>query len=110
VIVTLQLRLYSAANIRTELEQACRDYLMAAVGVNKRTRRILIPKILHWYARDFSHDAESLIECIAARLPLEKRAAFDECIKKQSGNRRVHHRLSVQPYDWTFRYLYDPKL
>jgi len=68
-------------NIETELEQACRDYLMAAVGVNKK-KSIMIPKILHWYARDFSHDAESLIEWIAGKLPLEKRAALDECTKK----------------------------
>ncbi|KAG0620131.1 hypothetical protein M758_4G191500 [Ceratodon purpureus] len=103
------LRVYTAANIQTELEQACRDYLMAAVGVNKKTQTILIPKILHWYARDFSHDAESLIEWIATKLPQEKRAAFDECTKKRSGIRAIRHRLSVQPYDWTFRYLYDPK-
>lgn len=99
-------------NVETELEQACRDYLMASVGVNKK-KSIMIPKILHWYARDFSHDAESLIEWIADKLPQEKRAAFDECTKKRpgkSGKGIIRHRMSVQPYDWTFRYLYAPML
>ncbi|KAG0592999.1 hypothetical protein KC19_1G296900 [Ceratodon purpureus] len=102
------MRVYTVTNIETELEQACRDYLMAAVGVNKK-KRITIPKVLHWYARDFSHDAESLIEWIAAKLPQEKRAAFDECAKKKS-SKGIRHRMSVQPYDWSFRYLYDPML
>lgn len=104
----VQMRVYTVTNIETELEQACRDYLMAAVGVNKK-KRITIPKVLHWYARDFSHDAESLIEWIAAKLPQEKRAAFDECAKKKS-SKGIRHRMSVQPYDWSFRYLYDPML
>ena len=103
----VQLRVYTALNVEAELEQACRDYLMAAVGVNKK-KTITIPKVLQWYARDFSHDAESLIEWIAAKLPQEKRIAFDECTKKSS--KGVRHRMSVQPYDSTFRYLYDPML
>jgi hypothetical protein len=107
------LRVYTATNVETELEQACRDYLMAAVGVNKK-KSIMIPKILHWYARDFSHDAESLIQWIAAKLPASKQAAFDECTKqgrrKSSAKTTIRHRMSVQPYDWSFRYLYDPML
>lgn len=111
MVFALQLRVYTVMNVETELEQACRDYLMAAVVVNNK-KAIMIPKILHWYARDFSHDAESLIEWIAAKLPQEKRAAFDECTKKRSrkSGKGVRHRMSVQPYDWTFRYLYDPML
>jgi len=104
----LQLRVYTVANVQAELEIACRDYLMAAVGVNKR-KRILLPKILHWYARDFSHDAESLIEWIAGKLPVEKRAAFDECLKKGRG-KSTRHRILVQSYDWSLFYLYNPKL
>ena len=109
-LLALQLRVYSTANIHAELEQACEDYLMASVGVNKKTQTILIPKILHWYARDFSHDAESLIDWIAAKLPQDKRASLDECTKKRAGHRRVKHRMSVQSYDWSSRYLYNPKL
>lgn len=81
---------------------------MAAVGVSKK-KKVLLPKILHWYAKDFSHDAESLMEWIAAKLPPEKRSAFEECLKKKLG-KGSRHRMSVRPYDWSFRYLYDQKL
>jgi hypothetical protein len=41
----LQLRVYTVAKVQAELEIACRDYLMATVGVNKR-KRVFLPKIL----------------------------------------------------------------
>lgn len=102
------MRVYTATNIDIELEEACRDFLMAAVSVHKK-KTVVLPKLLHLYVQDFSHDAESLIEWIAAKLPHEKRLAFDECKKKRS-SKGIRHRVSVQPYDWTFRYLYDPSL
>ena len=42
-----QLRVYTAANIRSELETAKNDYLRAAVGITQNDV-VLLPKMLDW--------------------------------------------------------------
>ncbi len=100
----VQMRVYTGTDVRAELQASCKDFLLAAVGIN-RHKRVLLPKILHWYARDFSHDAQSLMEWISTQLPQEKKEALRQCLKK-SGKRMRHH-MTVLPYDWSFRYLFD---
>ncbi len=100
----VQMRVYTGTDVRAELQASCKDFLLAAVGIN-RHKRVLLPKILHWYARDFSHDAQSLMEWISTQLPQEKKEALRQCLKK-SGKRLRHH-MTVLPYDWSFRYLFD---
>jgi len=98
------MRVYTGTDVRAELQASCKDFLMAAVGIN-RHKRVLLPKILHWYARDFSHDVQSLMEWISTQLPEEKKEALRQCLKK-SGKQLRHH-MTVLPYDWSFRYLFD---
>ncbi|CAM6047633.1 unnamed protein product [Sphagnum compactum] len=98
------MRVYTGTDVRAELQASCKDFLLAAVGIN-RHKRVLLPKILHWYARDFSHDAQSLMEWISTQLPQEKKEALRQCLKK-SGKQLRHH-MTVLPYDWSFRYLFD---
>lgn len=95
-------RTYTAKHVRTELQEACRDYLSAHIGFT-RHRRVIIPKILQWYARDFSHSAKSLLEWVAVQLPVDKRAVVEECLEKKKGKKR----LAVVTYNWSFRYLFE---
>ena len=63
------MRIYSAANIRTELQVAARDYLGAAVRVGSKVH---LPKILHWYGRDFGANAGQLLQWVADQMPEER--------------------------------------
>eukprot|EP00850_Spirogloea_muscicola_P007359 SM000037S13494 [mRNA] locus=s37:192110:197390:+ [translate_table: standard] len=95
-------RLYSASNISNELQQSARDYLQAAIGLSK-SGRILVPKILHWYARDFSDDAFSLLSWIFARLQPSQQKVLQEKMPKRPKD--ASRSMLVVPYDWNFRYL-----
>ncbi|CAM6107311.1 unnamed protein product [Calypogeia fissa] len=97
-------RVYTAGGIQTELKEACRDFLTASVGMTRHSR-VMIPKIMHWYARDFSNDARSLLEWIALQLPDERRAPVQECLDKKRG-KKTSQQMSIVSYDWTFRYLF----
>lgn len=96
--------MYTAGAIHTELQDACRDFLTASVGLTRHSR-VMIPKILHWFARDFSSDARSLLEWIALQLPDERRAAVEECLEKKRG-KKTSQQMSIVSYDWNFRYLF----
>ncbi|KAH9532976.1 hypothetical protein CY35_18G027300 [Sphagnum magellanicum] len=99
-------RIYTSTNIKAELEAACQDFLVASVGVS-RQKHVLIPKILHWYARDFSHDATSLMKWVVLHLPPDQCSpGLDECLKIRPG-KQPRYRVSVVPYNWSFRYLLD---
>ena len=65
----VQVRVYSAAGIRTELQVAARDYLGAAVRVGSKVH---LPKILHWYGKDFGADAGQLLQWVADHMPEER--------------------------------------
>ncbi|KAL3683331.1 hypothetical protein R1sor_001353 [Riccia sorocarpa] len=95
-------RTYTAKNVRSELQQACRDFLSAHIGFT-RHKRVIIPKILQWYARDFSSSAKSLLEWVALQLPEEQRVLVEECLAQKKGKKR----LAVVTYNWSFRYLIE---
>eukprot|EP00252_Welwitschia_mirabilis_P019655 TRINITY_DN460_c0_g1_i1.p1 TRINITY_DN460_c0_g1~~TRINITY_DN460_c0_g1_i1.p1 ORF type:complete len:657 (-),score=114.41 TRINITY_DN460_c0_g1_i1:373-2343(-) len=96
-------RVYTAANVMMELETAKREYLQAAIGVLPR-KKLLIPKLLDWYAWDFAKDSESFVNWICAQLPGSLQNLVTECVelgKKGS----VSQVIEVMPYEFDFRYL-----
>lgn len=94
------LRIYTPQEVENELEVAKNEYLQAAVGV--MPSKIVIPKMLEWYMRDFAKDAESLIDWICEQLP----SAIGRSVQTCLASRRVSEITEVMPYDFNFRYLF----
>ncbi|KAK1299135.1 hypothetical protein QJS10_CPB14g00616 [Acorus calamus] len=99
------LRVYTAENIVNELERAKIEYLEASVGITSK-KKIMVPRLLHWYMKDFADDIESLIEWIYSQLPrtgsLKKTMThFLHGETKLPATKMVE----VQPYESEFRYL-----
>ncbi|MCL7023942.1 hypothetical protein MKW94_008149 [Papaver nudicaule] len=61
------LRIYTE-DVVNELGRAKTEYLEASIGVPSK-KRIVVPKLLHWYMQDFADDMESLLEWIYSQLP-----------------------------------------
>eukprot|EP00249_Psilotum_nudum_P000374 c11746_g1_i1 orf=410-2389(-) len=95
-------RVYTASEVESELETAKKEFLQAAVGVTKK--KVLIPKLLEWYMKDFAKDAESLVEWICEQLPSFLRSSLDECLERGNG-KALSQIIEVMPYDFNFRYL-----
>lgn len=95
-------RIYRPVNVESELETAKSEYLQAAVGVTPM--KVVIPKLLDWYKRDFAKDLESLIEWVSDQLPASLRRSVQKCLENRQG-RPVSEVVEVMPYDFNFRYL-----
>ncbi|XP_034895284.1 uncharacterized protein [Populus alba] len=95
-------RVYTAAQVENELEEAKKDYLQAAIGIT--TSKFAIPKLLDWYLLDFAKDLESLLDWICLQLPSELGKEAINCLEK--GKNEPHsHFVQVMPYEFSFRYL-----
>lgn len=99
-------RVYTAAGVENELEAAKKEYLQAAVGVTSK-KKLLVPKLLDWYSRDFAKDVESLLDWICLQLPTSLRNAVMECLERRGRpDEVVSQRIQVMPYEFDFRYLF----
>ncbi|CAN6442674.1 unnamed protein product [Victoria cruziana] len=99
------IRVYTAENVMNELEIAKTEYLQASIGVTIK-KKIVLPKLLYWYMRDFADDLESLLEWIYSQLPrtASLRKSIMDCLK---GERKwpIQKMVELQPYVSEFRYI-----
>ncbi|CAI0429922.1 unnamed protein product [Linum tenue] len=61
-------QVYTATGVEEELEAAKRDYLVAAAGMSKTSRKLMIPKLLGWYLLDYAKDMGSLLDWVCLQL------------------------------------------
>ncbi|KAJ1382190.1 Ternary complex factor MIP1, leucine-zipper [Sesbania bispinosa] len=99
-------RIYTPKNIREELEDAQRDFIRAAVGVSSRGR-LLVPKMLHCFAKGFVDDA-NLAVWISHYLPPPQAAFVEQCISQRRQSILGSRNCGILPFDSRFRYLFLP--
>lgn len=94
-------RVYRGEEVGKELERAKAEYLEAAVGLGRRHRKIIVPKLLERQMLDFADDMESLVEWIYSQLPPSSslKAPLFHCLSSSSSS------IQIQPYRSHFRYL-----
>lgn len=97
------MRVFTAAQVKDELEAAKKDYLQAAVGISK-SNKFIIPKLLDWYLLDFAKDMESLLDWVCLQLPDELRDKAVKCLERKGGE-PLSNLVQVDPYDFSFRLL-----
>ncbi|CAI5961134.1 unnamed protein product [Closterium sp. NIES-65] len=101
------LRVYSARTVHAELEEAKDNFLEVAIGMS-RDDRIILPKILDWYCPDFTDSLPALLEWALNQLPPAPRVAIAKRMA-QKRNPTIEQCVEVASYDWSFRYLLDPR-
>ncbi|GJP43468.1 hypothetical protein CLOM_g2927 [Closterium sp. NIES-68] len=102
-------RVYRAEGVQQQLRGAMVEFLGAAVSVNE-ANKIIIPKLLHWYAVDFAPDLWSLLEWLANVLPTNQAVVVMNCLPTGAANISASKCVAVAPFDWRFRYLIPPVL
>uniref|UniRef100_A0ACD6ACF0 Uncharacterized protein n=1 Tax=Avena sativa TaxID=4498 RepID=A0ACD6ACF0_AVESA len=102
-------KIYTASNVREELQDAQRDFIRASVGVSRKGK-LLIPKMLHCFARGFVDD-NSFPIWISHFLPQQQATFVEHCVsrRRQSllGTTRT---FGIVPFDSRFRYLFLPDM
>ncbi|KAK3009846.1 hypothetical protein RJ639_010486 [Escallonia herrerae] len=100
-------RIYTATNVREELQESQRDFIRASVGVSSKGR-LLVPKLLHCFAKGFIND-EKLAAWISRYLPSHQASFVEKCMSKRRQSLFSSRSCSILPFDSRFRYLFLPE-
>jgi len=103
----LQVKVYTARNVKDELREAQRDFIRASVGLTNKGK-LLVPKMLHSFARGLMNDSKLAI-WIPRFLPQEQAAFVEQCISKRRQSFLGSRNCGVLPFDSRFRYLFLPE-
>ena len=94
-LAALQVRLYTAKKIHQQLEAARTEFIQGSVVVRKQA--LLLPKVLHYYARDAALELRHLVELVCESMPEDQR---ERCPR-----RRADKCVEWMPYKSSFRYV-----
>lgn len=98
------MRIYTAKNVREELQGAQRDFIRASVGVSNKGR-LLVPKMLHCFAKNFVDNA-NLAVWISHYLPPHQAAFVEQCMSLRRQSLLGSRNCGILPFDSRFRYLF----
>uniref|UniRef100_A0A5B6ZXU7 DUF547 domain-containing protein n=1 Tax=Davidia involucrata TaxID=16924 RepID=A0A5B6ZXU7_DAVIN len=101
------IRIYTAKNVREELQEAQRDFIRASVGVSSKGK-LLVPKMVHCFAKGFVDDAR-LAVWISHYLPPHQAAFVEQCMSKRRQSFLGSRNCGILPFDSRFRYLFLPE-
>ncbi|PAN04049.1 hypothetical protein PAHAL_1G037800 [Panicum hallii] len=99
-------RIFSAANVRQELQESLRDYIQATVGTNDRGK-LLIPKLVQNYAKGAVEDS-LLADWICHHLAPDQAAVIRDSSSQRKQRLLGVRSFTVLAFDSKFRYLFLP--
>ncbi|KAG8095248.1 hypothetical protein GUJ93_ZPchr0012g21082 [Zizania palustris] len=99
-------KIYTSGNVREELQDAQRDFIRASVGVSRKGK-LLVPKMLHYFARGFVDD-NSFPIWISHFLPQQQAAFVEHCVSQRRQSLLGTRTFGIIPFDSRFRYLFLP--
>lgn len=99
-------RVYTAGNVKEELQVAQRDFIRASVGMSNK-KKLLVPKMLHSFARGFVDDSDIPI-WISRFLPQQQVGFLEHCTSQRRYSLLGSRSCGIIPYDSRFRYLFLP--
>ncbi|RCV12295.1 hypothetical protein SETIT_2G257500v2 [Setaria italica] len=94
-------RLYTAKKIHEQLEAARTEFIQGSVAVRKQA--LLLPKVLHYYARDAGLELRHLVELVCESMSDAQREAAQQL--QQCLRRRADRCVEWMPYKSSFRYV-----
>ncbi|XP_028777026.1 uncharacterized protein LOC114733699 [Neltuma alba] len=97
-------RLYTSKRVSEELESAKDEYIQSTISVTKE-QKILIPKIVDFFAKSSRLGAVGLMEVVKNNLPNSQRKINQEFQSKASWKG-----IELVPHDFSFNYLISKEL
>ncbi|XP_060200050.1 uncharacterized protein LOC132628279 isoform X1 [Lycium barbarum] len=93
------IQVYTAKNVFQDLKAAKEEFIRATVCIN-RDKKIYLPKIICYFAKDMSLSTDGLLETVMESLPETQMKLVRSCMKD-----RADKLIYWLPQSWTFRYL-----
>ncbi|KAL5201215.1 hypothetical protein ABZP36_035569 [Zizania latifolia] len=91
-------RLYTAKKIHHQLELARTEFIQASVVA--RRQALLLPKVLHYYAKDAALELRHVVELVCESISEAQRKEIQLCLR-----RRIDKCVEWLPYKSSFRYV-----
>ena len=104
----LQLKVYTASNVKEELEVAKREFLETNVVVRK-SKKVFLPKVLERFAKEASINLDDLLKWVAENVDNKLRDSIQKCIDHKS-NKKASQAVEWLPYSSRFRYVFSKDL
>ncbi len=87
------LRVFGDGQLDRQLEEATADYLRGTMRIESRGAVIVLPRLFHWFAKDFGGDS-GILEFVVARID-------DEAAVDMIDRRLGAVKLQYAEFDWT---------
>ncbi|KAL2926391.1 Alpha-lactalbumin [Bienertia sinuspersici] len=98
------LKVYTAANVRDELEQAKSEFLQTNISV-KKSKKVFLPKMLERYSREASMGLDELLKWICENVD-KKQDSIQRCFNSKKASQIIEW----LPYSSKFRYTFSEGL
>ncbi|KAF5957397.1 hypothetical protein HYC85_004622 [Camellia sinensis] len=102
------LKVYTASNVKDELEVAKREFLQAKVVV-KKSKKVFLPKVLERFVKEASIASDDLINWVAENVDKKLRDSILKSIDRKT-SRKASQVIEWLPYDSRFRYVFSTDL
>nr|XP_004301191.2 PREDICTED: uncharacterized protein LOC101298611 [Fragaria vesca subsp. vesca] len=102
------LKVYTASNVRDELEEAKKEFIRANVVV-KMSRKVLLPKMLEKFSREASFSSDDLLKWVTDNVDKKLQDSIRNCIGHKS-SKKPSHIIEWLPYNSRFRYVFPKDL
>ncbi|KZV45346.1 hypothetical protein F511_04084 [Dorcoceras hygrometricum] len=102
------LNVYSAPNIKVELEAAKREFLQGNIVVEK-SKKILLPKLVEKYAKEVSVPVDEILPWITENVDKKLSDSIQKCCDSRP-NKRASQKIKWLPYNSRFRYVFSKGL
>ncbi|PKU70722.1 hypothetical protein MA16_Dca025376 [Dendrobium catenatum] len=96
-------RIYTAKDVHQELNLAKKEYIQAKVSIQKS--KIILPKLLYYYAKAASIELSNLIEMASCSMDADEQKAIRQCFQR-NGRKSV----KLSPFTTDFRFLFHRDL
>lgn len=102
------LKVYTASNVKEELEVAKREFLETNVVVRK-SKKVFLPKVLERFAKEASINLDDLLKWVAENVDNKLHDSIQKCIDHKS-NKKSSQAVEWLPYSSRFRYVFSKDL
>ncbi|KAH9607120.1 hypothetical protein KSS87_005048 [Heliosperma pusillum] len=102
------LKVYTAANVKEELEKAKREFLQTNVIV-KKSKKVFLPKILERVAREASLGSDGLLKWVCENVDKKLQHSIQRCLDGNNG-KKASQIIEWLPHCSKFRYAFSQEL
>ncbi|XP_039689995.1 uncharacterized protein [Medicago truncatula] len=102
------LKVYTASNLREELDAAKREFLQANVVV-KKSSKVILPKLVERFSREASINIDNILGWMMENVDKKLHDSIQKCIDRKS-NKKPSQIIEWRPYSSKFRYMFSKDL